>query len=266
MNLRALFALFVMFIAAAKAEPILGLQSWTCRNMEFEEVVRFAQKHGITHVQFYNKHLDPAAPREETDRKLAFLAEHGVKAYAIGVSRTTLNKEDNRQLFEFARHCGIEVIVVEPGEALIWDNLEELVREYDIKLAIHNHGTGTTYGNPAVVKHVLAERDARIGVCMDIGWVTAAGFDAAAVLANYGDRVFDMHLKDKRLDREDRPGRPEDTHIGLGNSNYVGVFREIEKADWSGVMALETDSAEFAQDPTEFVARGKAFFEAMTQR
>src|SRR5690606_7985267 len=112
------------------------------------------------------------------------------------------------------RHCGIEVIVVEPGEALIWDNLEELVREYDIKLAIHNHGTGTTYGNPAVVKHVLAERDARIGVCMDIGWVTAAGFDAAAVLANYGDRVFDMHLKDKRLDREVRPGRPEDTHIG----------------------------------------------------
>jgi sugar phosphate isomerase/epimerase len=71
-----------------------------------------------------------------------------------------------------------------------------------------------------------------------------------------------MHLKDKRLDQQTDNGRHVDTHIGLGNTNYVGLVAAMKQAGWSGVMALETDSAEFAKDPTEFVTRGKKFFEA----
>lgn len=243
------------------AAPQLGLQSWTCRNMSFEETVEFAAKHGIKYVEFFRKHIDANDPVEVNLKKIAFLKKHGVTAYSIGVSRTTLEKEDNRKLFELAKLFGMKVIVVEPGDQMIWGNLEELVKEYDIKLAVHNHGTGTTYGNPSTVKHMLAERDHRIGVCMDIGWVTAAGFDAASVYKNYGDRVYDMHLKDKRLDLEDDRGRPTDTFIGLGNSNYAELVEAIIEDDWTGVMAIETDSSEFAEDPTEFVEGAKAFFE-----
>ena len=32
-----------------------------------------------------------------------------------------------------------------------------------------------------VVKNVIQHRDPRIGVCLDIGWITAAGFDAEKV-------------------------------------------------------------------------------------
>lgn len=254
--------LLVIATAAAvavttQAKPQLGLQTWTCRNMSFEEAVLFAKKHGITQLELFNKHLDPKAPREENLKKLAFLKQHGVTAYSIGVSGTSRNKEENRALFELAKLFGMKVIVVEPGDPVIWDNLEELVKEYDIRLAVHNHGTGSTYGNPATVKEVLAKRDPRIGVCMDVGWVTAAGFDAEAVFRNYYDRVFDMHLKDKRVDGE----KMQDTHIGLGNSNYAGLFAAIKETDWTGVMAIETDSGDFAQDPHEFVTRAKAFFE-----
>ena len=97
---------------------------------------------------------------------------------------------------------------------------------------------------------------------MDIGWVTAAGFDADVTFKNYGDRVFDMHLKDKRLDHEDDRGRPLDTMIGLGNANYLGLFESMRASNWTGVMAIETDSGEFQKDPTEFVSRAKAFFDA----
>lgn len=224
--------------------------------------VVFAQAHGITQLELFRDHLDPAAPVEENLRKKAFLDAHGVTAYSIGVSGTSMDREENRKLFGLAKLFGMAVIVVEPREPAQWDVLEELVREYDIRLAVHNHGTGTVYGNPATVKHVLAERDARIGVCLDIGWATAAGFDAETVFRNYGDRVFDMHLKDKRLDIVDDRARPTDTFIGLGNANYAGLFAAINETDWSGVMAIETDSAEFAKNPAEFVARAKAFFEA----
>jgi len=263
-NPRLLFSALCLFLGATvlSAKPQLGIQTWTLRMKTFEEAVVFAAEHGITQLELFREHLDPGASREELLRKKAFLDQHGVTAYSIGVSNTSMDKDENRQLFELAKLFGMKVIVVEPREPAQWDVLEELVKEYDIKLAIHNHGTGTVYGNPSTVKHVLAERDARIGVCLDIGWVTAAGFDAETVLRNYGDRVYDMHLKDKRLDATDGPGRPQDTHIGLGNTNYAGLITAIKESDWSGVMAIETDSREFHADPEEFVTRAKAFFDA----
>jgi hypothetical protein len=264
---------------AAAAGPQLGIQSWTCRNMSFDEVVEFATKHQIKNLQLISKHIDPKGTKEETLRKKAILDARGLTCYTFGVNGTSLDKEDNRKSFEFAKLMGIKIIIVEPKNMAEWDNLEQLVKEYDIKLAIHNHGTGSVYGDPATVQKILAVRDARIGVCLDVGWVTAAGFDVAKVFREYNGRVFDMHLKDKRLEPaapgamvtdkqgQKKPAGPTilDVEIGTGQANYQGLFAEIKKAKWSGVMAIETDNGEFAKDPNKLVAGGVAFFKANTR-
>jgi sugar phosphate isomerase/epimerase len=243
--------------------PQLGLQTWTCRNMEFDQVVAFAVKHGITQLELISKHLDPKGPKEETLRKKAILDKNGLTAYSFGVNGTSMDKEANRKLFEFAKLMGMKVIAVEPKNLAEWDNLEELVKEYDIKLAIHNHGTGSMYGDPATVKKVLAARDRRIGVCFDIGWVTAAGFDAAEIFRSYGDRVYDMHFKDKVIETAaDGKKTPVDTEIGKGKANYAGLFAEIKQSKWVGVLAIETDSAAFANDPNRLVSEAKTYFAA----
>lgn len=248
------------------AGPELGLQTWTCRHMTFEQVVGFAEQHGIKKIQFIAAQLDPLAPREESLRKKAILAERGLSAYSFGVNKTTLNKEENRRLFEFAKLMDIAVIVVEPADPAIWDNLEELVKEYDIKLAVHNHGRGTPYGDPADVRRLLAARDPRIGVCLDVGWVTAAGFDAAEVFRSYGDRVYDIHYKDKQVTVTGDQRVAVDTEVGRGDVNFAGLFAEIRRTGWTGVLAIETDSQAFARDPHVLVAGAKAFFEAEFQR
>ena len=247
---------------SAETGPQLGLQSWTCRNMSFDEVVAFADKHKIKYLQLIAKHIDPNGPREESLRKKAVLDKHGLVCYTFGVAGTSNNKEENRKLFEFAKLMGIRMIIVEPKAMSEWDNLEELVKEYDIKLAIHNHGTGTVYGDPATVKGVLAARDPRIGVCLDIGWITAAEFDAAKVFREYNGRVFDMHMKDKRVDKSGEKPVVLDVEIGTGQANYKELFAEIAKAKWSGVMAIETDNAGFAADPNRLVAEAVKFFKA----
>jgi L-ribulose-5-phosphate 3-epimerase len=248
---------------SSNAGPKLGLQTWTCRNMNFDQVVEFAVKHGITHLQFIKAHFDPLGPKEETLRKKAILDQKGLVAYSFGVNGTSMDKEANRKLFEFAKLMGIGVIIVEPRNMAEWDNLEQLVKEYDIKLAIHNHGKGTVYGDPATVKKVLAERDRRIGVCLDIGHVVGAGFDAATVFRDYGDRVYDIHFKDKTVETDAKgKASPVDTEIGKGNTNYPAFFAEIKKSKWSGVMAIETDSKAFAEDPNRLVSEAKKFFEA----
>ncbi len=253
---------------AVAAEPgvKLGLQSWTCRNMTFEQVVAFAEKHQIKYLQLISKHMNPADPAELNLRKKALLEAKDMTVYTFGVNATSMDKEANRKLFEFARLMGIKMIIVEPRDQAQWDNLEELVKEYDIKLAIHNHGLGTVYGDPATVQAILAKRDKRIGVCLDVGWVTAAGFDAAKVFKDYNGRVYDLHFKDKVVEAGAGGKKVAvDTEIGKGAANYPGLFAELKKSGWSGVAAIETDSKAFAEDPNRLVKEASTFFDVMTR-
>lgn len=254
--------LAVLTAAVAQAEPKLGLQTWTCRNMSFEQMVDFAVKHKIKYLQCIGKHMDPAAPAAENLAKKAVLDKHGLVCYTFGVAGTSMDKEKNRKLFEFAKLMGIKVIIVEPKNLDEWGNLEELVKEYDIKLAIHNHGITSVYGNPETVKALLAKRDRRIGACIDIGHVSGAGFDVAKVFKEYNGRVYDLHLKDKKVEKVDGKDVVLDVDIGTGISNYKGLFAELKKSKWDGVMAIETDNKGFAEDPNKFVEGASKFFKA----
>lgn len=255
LTLLGVVLLTISSLRAAVFTPKIGLQSWTCRNMTFEQVLDFAAAHHLKYLQLTSKHIDPYGPNEETLRKKAMLEARELICYTFGVMRPTLDKEENRKLFEFARLMGIKLIIVEPQDLAAWDNLEDLVKEYDIRLAIHNHGRGTAYGDPATVKAVLDRRDPRIGACLDIGHVSGAGYDVAEVFRRYGaDRVFDLHLKDKRIEKAAN-GQDViiDVEIGTGVSNYAGLFAELKKSHWDGVMAIETDNPIFAQAPGKFV-------------
>jgi len=258
----AAFALAVGFQAALSAaayQPKLGIQSWTLREMNFEQALEFASKHKLKYIQCTNKHIDPLAPLEESLKQKAQLEARGIQFYTFGVAGTSMNKEENRKLFQFAKAMGIKLIIVEPREAAQWDNLEELVKEYDIKLGIHNHGLNSVYGHPDTVKKILNARDARIGVCLDVGHVTGAGFDADKVFREYQGRVFDIHLKDKKIEQVDGKPTIVDVHIGSGSSNYAGLFEELRKARWDGVLAIETDNPLYARMPEEYVSRAIEF-------
>ncbi len=248
--------------AADKSGPKLGIQSWSCRNMSFDQLVDFAVKHEIKYLQMIGKHIDPNGTKEDWAKKKAVLDSKGLVCYTFGVAGTSLKKEENRKLFEMAKFLDCKLIVVEPRDMAIWDNLEELVKEYDIKLAIHNHGKGSVYGDPATVKKILDARDHRIGVCMDVGWVTAAGFDAAEIFKGYNGRVYDMHLKDKKIEKVGDKEVYIDVEVGTGDANYKGLFAELKKAKWNGVMAIETDNKSFAEEPTKFVEGAAKFFKA----
>jgi L-ribulose-5-phosphate 3-epimerase len=241
--------------AAEESSFHIGLQTYTCRNMDFDQMVEFASKHGLKYLQTTDKHINPKGTLDEIRQKKAVLDKHGLVCYTFGVAGTSLDKEDNRKLFEFAKLMGIKLIVVEPPDFKIFDNLEQLVKEYDIKIAIHNHGIRSLYGNPLIVKNILKHRDPRIGVCLDVGWITSSEFNPAKVFSDpdYKGRVFDIHLKDKRVEKRKGGDSAVDTKIGEGDGNLKSLLSELAKAKWHGILAIETDSPEFAKEPDAFV-------------
>ncbi len=79
--------------------------------------------------------------------------------------------------------------------------------------------------------------------------------DAGKEFVAYKGRVYDIHLKDKKTEKTaDGKSVILDVMVGTGDANYKGLLAELKKAKWPGVMAIETDNATFAKEPSEFVA------------
>lgn len=258
----ALLLGLLCLVPLTRAEPQLGLMTYTCRQHSFEEMVKLAVAHDIKRIELFAAHVRWSDPEEVNRQKFAMMHKHGLEPYAVYVGGMS-TPENNRKIFEFAQRYGLTYLVVEPKQQTLWPEIVALSREFGIKLALHNHGQGSTYGDPATVLKLLETYDADVlGVCLDAGWVTAAGFDAAEVFRNYGDRVFDIHYKDKRFTGLEGKAAWEDTVPGEGATNYDGLFAAMRDSNWSGTMAIETDSKEFAANPGPFIAKAKAHFES----
>lgn len=191
-------------------------------------------EHKIINLQVIANHLNPKAPIAEIKRKKAILDNYGLKVYILGATRTSMDKGENRKLFEFAKMMGIKLIIVEPGDFRILDNLEELVKEYDIRVAIHNHGIKSTYGSPLTVRNLIIHRDPRIDVCLDVGWVVSVRFDAGKVFKDYKGQVFDIRLKDKKVNNTPNEDVATPSGIGEGDCNFKGLFVALRDATYRG--------------------------------
>lgn len=254
-------ALLLACIASTRAEDLrIGVQTWTLRNLSFDQVISFCTDHHIKYIEFIPDHIG-LNKKEDWAKKKEAIDKAGLVAYTFGVAGTSLNKEENRKLFECAKFFGMKLIVVEPGDFKIFDSLEELAKEYDIKVAVHNHGIVSMYGNPLVVRNVLAHRDPKyIGVCMDAGWIASSRMDPAKVFKEYNGRVFDIHLKDKKLKSTEKGDTNTDTFLGEGDANLANLFKTLKEAKWDGVMAVETDNN--LKDPTEHMTKALEFAKA----
>jgi sugar phosphate isomerase/epimerase len=115
-----------------------------------------------------------------------------------------------------------------------------LAREYDQKLAIHNHGPeDKTYPSADDVWKAISPLDSRVGLCLDVGHAMRAGDDPAGVIRKYAARLYDVHLKDSTS----RPGELEFGGIeaGAGHLDIPGILRALLDIKYTGVVTYEFD-------------------------
>lgn len=218
----------------------IGVQSYSLRNFNMLEAVRHIQGMGLHYVEFYSKHLSPDASDEEIAETKKVLAGADITLNAHGVSGFSKNHEANRKIFAFAKKAGIRNITANPQKDA-FDSLDKLVAEFDIRIAIHNHGPGALYNKADDTLNAVKDHDKRIGACVDTGHYIRSGENPVEVIEKLGDRVFAAHLKD---DTHKGDKGSHNVVIGKANLDVVGVFRALKKIKFpaDGSLSLEYEA------------------------
>jgi sugar phosphate isomerase/epimerase len=161
--------------------------------------------------------------------------------------------EDLRKQFEYAKAAGLPMMVCAPTHENM-KAVETLVKEYNIRIAIHNHGPeDKNFPTPQSVLEVVRKLDKRCGLCMDIGHSARTGVDVVKTIGEAGDRLFDMHVKDLR----DLMNKDSQCDIGDGAFSFPAIFKQLKKMGYTGCVNLEYEIN--AKDPMMGMQRSLSF-------
>ena len=214
----------------------LGVASYSLRTLNQAEAIAAMKALGISYISIKSFHLPlDATPDELTAGRRAF-EEAGIQIVSGGVIYLQQDDDnDIRKHFEYAKHCGMPLMVIGSTPAIL-PRIEPFVKEYDIKVAIHNHGPeDQTFPGPKDILPLIENMDPRVGLCIDVGHTARTGVDVVEAIADAGDRVLDVHIKDLR----DLMGRGSDCIVGEGAMPVAAIFRQLDKMKYDGFVNLE---------------------------
>jgi sugar phosphate isomerase/epimerase len=217
----------------------LGVCSYSFTNkMKLPEAIQAVKTLGLHAINIKPEfHLPYASTAAEIAAARKMLDDAGLQL--VGTGTTYLTKMDEaeiRQRFEFNKALASPLIVIGPT-AETMPVIEKYVKQYDIKVAIHNHGpSDKNFPTPESALKVIQKMDPRVGVCMDIGHTIRAGVDPVAAAKDAGPRLLDMHFKDVRKEAN---GNWTAVDVGEGDIAIAALLRQLEKMRYAGHCNLE---------------------------
>jgi inosose dehydratase len=230
----------------------LGLASYTFRKFTTEQTIVMTKRLGLKYICFKDFHMPLSSTPEQIKNTVAKVKEAGLILYACGVIYMK-TEADIQQAFDYAKAAGVKTIIGVPNYELL-ALVEKKVKEYDIKVAIHNHGADfPLYPSPASVYEKVKDLDKRIGLCIDAGHTQRAGIDPSEAVEKFADRLLDIHIKDESS------ATTEGTTVEMGRGvvDLVKLMRTLEKIGYSNIAAFEFEKDE--NDPLAGVAESVGY-------
>ena len=230
--------------AAAAPRPTIGIQTYSLRGYPVAEALRHAKDLGFTHVEVYPGMFpitdDVAAIAAQ--RKLA--DDLGLVLSAHSVNRFTKDADANRKVFAYAKALGVPTLGADPDPDS-FASLDDLVKEFDIKIAIHNHGPRHRYNKVVDVLRAIEGRDLRIGALADLGHFIRSGEKPVDVIRALKGRLYGIHLKDFAEMQDKTKG----VILGQGHIDVPAVFAALAQVGFPADAALSIEYEENEKNP-----------------
>jgi len=215
----------------------LGLCSYTFRNFTRAQLIAFMKQLKVfdLNAKDAKDHL-PMDPHAE-EAALADYKADGIRLHAAGaIYFSKDNDADIRSKFEYCKRAGIGVIVAGDPIPQTLPRIENFVKEYDIRIAIHNHGPeDKLWPSPLDILEDITGMDPRIGCCIDVGHTVRAGTDVVQAIHQVGPRLFNMHMKDLT----DFHSKESQVAVGDGKMPVREIFQALIAVKYRGFVDLE---------------------------
>lgn len=224
--------------AAAKPDDVglkLGVASYSLRNFSRAQAIQMTKALGVRFINFKSVHLPYDASPAEFAAARQEVEAAGLEIVGGGmITFETDTDEGVRKYFDYARAAAMPVIVGTCKPAVL-PRIEKFVKQYDIKLAIHNHGPGDVFPSPYDALKAVQGMDPRMGLCIDVGHTVRTGTDVVRAVADAGPRLLDMHAKDLR----DLSSAESQCIVGEGKIPIPAIFRQLQVMRYPGYVNLE---------------------------
>ena len=237
----------------------MGLQSYSLRHFNLEQTIEHLADLGLHWIEFYPGHYPVTHDESRIAQVASLLEPHDIHLPVHGVHNFDGDEARNRRIFEFAKLAGIPLLSAHPSPDS-FPILDKLVKEFDIKIGIHNHGPGHTYDRIEDSLKAVEPWDRRIGFCPDTGHCMRSGEDPVEMVRRMGERLYGMHLKDHTHIGRDNPA---ETILGEGAIDLEGMCQTLREVEFDAPISLEYELN--PRDPLDDIRQGLANFAAVAR-
>ena len=227
----------------------LSVATYSLRSFKRPEAIKMIQQLNIKYADVKDFHIPikDGTPESWKEGGKDF-KDAGIKIVACG--NVDMKKpEELRRAFEYAKAIGSPTIVCAPTKEQL-PEMEKLVKEFNIKIAIHNHGPEDKFmPTPQSVLEAVDGMDPRMGLCLDIGHTARTGADIVEWVGKAGARLLEMHFKDLKDPHNPdwKVGRDSQVAVGEGVLPIPEIFKQLAKQKYQGYCSLEYEIN--AKDP-----------------
>lgn len=224
----------------------LAIQSYSFNRFPLTEALDKTKELGIKYIEVYPGHklggewgdkvfgFDLDTQTRQGLKDLA--ASKDIKIIATGVFVAN-ESSDWAKMFAFAKDMDMEFITCEPA-LKDWDLVENLSKQYAIKVAVHNHPKPSDYWNPDLLLNAIAARNKDIGSCADVGHWRREGLDQIECLKKLDGRILSLHFKDIAAKKEGE-AEQHDVIWGTGILDVKQMLITLKDQKFKGVFSIE---------------------------
>ena len=234
--------------SSGKVKFKFGMAGYSCHRLSIDETLALLKKLDLHYLCIKDFHLPLKSTQAEIDAFKQKCADFGVEGYGVGPIYMPTN-DDCKRAFDYAKAIGVKTVVAVPNEMqgkkrvhsrARCEYLSGLCAEYDVKVAIHNHGPDIPYCFPTGESafNMVKDLDPRMGLCLDIGHDFRAGQNPAESIRKYGSRIYDMHVKNVKFDPKKNIAVP----MPRGEMDLWEVVKALVEVGYTGCCSLEYES------------------------
>lgn len=218
----------------------LGVQSYSFRDRPLDEAIKGMLEVGLSECELWQGHIEPKVGREElrkwrTEVSMDVFKEvakkfrdAGILLYAYNYSfRDDFTNDEMARGFDMAHALGVTRLTAS-ATVPVSKRVDQFASKAKVYVGMHGHDSTKPgeFATPQSFEEAMTGTSKYIGINLDIGHFTAAGFDAVDYLKKQHERIVTLHIKDRKKNHG------ANLPLGEGDTPIKEVLKTLQENRW----------------------------------